>query len=406
METGKNDWGSPLGRRHPRSSASVSAKEQEPIMRKTAIVSLLTAGLALVSVCGALAAVNPNAPNPYPQRESKLVVDFTGTVTVMGDPAGAGNNVASINSDPQFTALGSRSLKLDLTDVPASPSGSYAVIQLPAPVDIQGYRVLGMDVFIPDGSIESSWYQFSLNVTTTNPGDDTMTTTKGYSVRLINTVNAGWNHLIWNLANGTDTKITQITIGGHSGADFHGPVYVDNIRVYKGDFVGLQPDEQLIFGFDNPTDASLFDSGDGAPITANTDKPFLTQGTGSLKIDIMGLEGRYSSSFVNATDLGVSFDLSKATAIHLDLFVPVDSASQSWHVLGFRVTGDAGGTVAMDTGGYVVGQWNTLEIPLNDAQKAALGKLTGVYLVRNSDSAYTWNGPIYIDNLRAVIPSP
>ena len=69
------------------------------------------------------------------------------------------------------------------------------------------------------------------------------------------------------------------------------------------------------------------------------------------------------------------------------------------------MTGDAGGTVAMDTGGYLEGQWNTLEIPLNADQKAALGNLTGVYLVRNSDSAYTWHGPIYIDNLRAVIPA-
>jgi hypothetical protein len=375
-------------------------------MRKTPVVSVMTAGLTLVLVSGVLAAVNPSAPNPYPERDSKLLVDFASPVTVMGDPAGAGKNIASINSDPKFTVLGTKSLKLDLTDVPAQPSSSYAVIPLPAPVDIQGYRVVAMDVYIPDGSIASSWYQFSLNVTTTKPGDDTMTTATDYSVRLISTVNPGWNHLIWNLAKGTDTKITQIAIGGHSGADYQGPVYVDNLRVYKGDFVGLQPDEKLVFGFDNPTDASLFTSGDGAPIAGNTDKQFITQGTGSLKIDMTGLMGTYSSSFANATALGAGFDLSKATAIHLDLFVPVASASQSWHILGFGVTGDAGGSVAMDTGGYIDGQWNTLEIPLNADQKASLGNLTGVFLLRNSDSADTWNGPIYIDNLRAVIPTP
>jgi hypothetical protein len=375
-------------------------------MRKTTLLSVLGAGLALIAASGAVsAAVSPGVPDPYPQRESKLVVDFSSPVTVTGDPAGVGTNVASINSDPQFTALGAKSLKLDLTDVPAEPSGSYAVIQLPAPVDIQGYKIFAMDVYIPDGSIESSYYQFGLNLTTTNPGDDTMTTATDYSIRLINTVSPGWNHLIWNLANGTDTKITQVTIGGHSGAAFHGPVYVDNLRVYKGDFVGLQPDEKLIFGFDNSTDASLFDSGDGAPITANTDKQFITQGTGSLAIDMNGLAGTYSSSFAHVADLGASFDVSKATAIHLDLFVPLASASQSWHILGFQVTGDAGGTVAMDTGGYIDGQWNTLEIPLNADQRASLGNLTGLSLIRNSDSAYTWNGPIYIDNLRAVIPT-
>jgi hypothetical protein len=375
-------------------------------MRNTNIVAIMTAALALVLASGALAAINPAAPNPYPERDSKLLVDFASPATIMGDPAGVGKNIASINADPQFTVLGTKSLKLDLTGVPAQPTNSYAEIDLPAPVDIKGYRVMGMDVYIPDGSLDSSWYQFTLNTTTTNPGDDTMTTTTGYSVRLINTVNPGWNHLIWNLANGTDTKLTQITIGGHSGADYLGPVYVDNIRAYKGDFVGLQPDEKLIFGFDNPTDAALFNSGDGAPIAANTDKQFITQGTGSLKIDLNGLQGTYSSSFCNADDLGIKFDLSKATAIHLDLFVPVASASQSWHILGFRVSGDAGGSVAMDTGGYVDGQWNTLEIPLNADQRASLGNLTGISLIRNSDSAYTWNGPIYIDNLRAVIPNP
>jgi hypothetical protein len=263
-----------------------------------------------------------------------------------------------------------------------------------------------MDVFIPDASIESSYYQFDLNVTTTNPGDATMTTVTSYQDRLINT-HTGWNHLIWNLKNGTDTKITQLSFVGNSGAAWDGPIYVDNIRVYKGDFVGLQPDEKLIFGFDTPTDASLFTSGDGAPITVNTDKQFIQAGNGSLKIDLTGLASGYSSNLASATDLGITFDASKATALHLDVFGPAKSAptpgNNGWHILGFSVTG-AGGTVTMDTGGYVDDQWNTLEIPLTPDQAAMLTNVTGISLIRNSGD--TWNGPIYIDNLRAVIPTP
>jgi hypothetical protein len=372
-------------------------------MRKTTLVSSMAAGLALLLASGAFAAaVNPAAPNPYPTRDGKLLVDFAGPVTVMSDPAGTGKNLASINTDPQFTALGTKSLKLDLDGVSGYYGANLFVTQIPTPVDITGYRVLGMDVFLPDASIESSWYQLDLNATTTNPGDDTMTTTTSYSARLINT-HTGWNHVIWNLKNGTDTKITQLAFGGNSGAPYHGPIYVDNIRVYKGDFVGLQPDEKLIFGFDNPTDASLFTSGDGAPITGNTDKQFISQGDGSLKIDLTGLQGTYSSSFAGADALGITFDASKATALHLDLFAPTASAPNSWHLLGFRVTGD-GGSVAMDTGGYVDGQWNTLEIPLTPDQAAMLTNVTGVSLIRNSGDI--WNGPIYIDNLRAVIPTP
>jgi hypothetical protein len=369
-------------------------------MKRTTLVSLMAAGLAVLPVTASLAAVNPAAPNPYPTRESKLLVDFDSAITVTSDPAAAGTNLASINTDPQFTALGTKSLKLDLDGVNGYYGANVFVIQLPAPVDIKGYRVLGMDVFLPDDSIESSWYQLDLNATTTNPGDDTMTTTTSYSARLINT-HLGWNHVIWNLANGTDTKITQLNFGGNSGAPYHGPIYVDNIRVYKGDFVGLQPDEKLIFGFDNPTDASLFTSGDDAPIAGNTDTQFISQGNGSLKIDMTGLAGAYSSSFAGADALGITFDASKATALHLDLFAPTASAPNSWHILGFRVTGD-GGSVAMDTGGYVDGQWNTLEIPLTPDQAAMLTNVTGVSLIRNSGD--TWNGPIYIDNLRVVIP--
>src|SRR5436305_2653918 len=153
-------------------------------MKKTSLASLMAAGLAFLTVSSALAAVNPAAPNPYPTRESKLLVDFAVPVTVTSDPNGAGVNLASINTDPQFTALGTKSLKLDLTGVAANYYSNFFAIQLPAPVDIKVYLGLGLDVFIPDASIESSYYQFDLNVTTTNPGDDTMTMVTSYQDRL------------------------------------------------------------------------------------------------------------------------------------------------------------------------------------------------------------------------------
>src|SRR5216683_7108592 len=57
-------------------------------MKRITLVSPIAAGLALLLASGAIAAVNTAAPNPYPTRESKLLVDFTSPVTVTSDPAG------------------------------------------------------------------------------------------------------------------------------------------------------------------------------------------------------------------------------------------------------------------------------------------------------------------------------
>ena len=138
-------------------------------MKRITLVSPIAAGLALLLASGAIAAVNTAAPNPYPTRESKLLVDFASPVTVMSDPTGAGTNLASMNTDPRFTALGAKSLKLDFNGLTGWNNPGF-VIQLPQPVDIKGYQVLTMDVFIPDTSIDtSSWYQFDPDPTTTSP---------------------------------------------------------------------------------------------------------------------------------------------------------------------------------------------------------------------------------------------
>lgn len=118
-----------------------------------------------------------------------------------------------------------------------------------------------------------------------------------------------------------DTQVSQIDSSGNSGADYAGPFYVDNVRIYKGSFAGLHPDEKLIFGLDNTTDLTLFSCGDGAPITPDTDKQVISQGTGSLKIDLTGLTSGWSQGLATASTLGLTLDGSTATAIHLTRWV-------------------------------------------------------------------------------------
>src|SRR5260370_25643156 len=112
-------------------------------MNKLTLVSPIAAGLALFLASGAIAAVNPAAPNPYPTRDSKILVDFESPTMVASDPTRAGKNLASINIDPLFVAEGSRSLKLDFTGLIGSMDLGF-VIHLPQPVDIKGYQVLAM----------------------------------------------------------------------------------------------------------------------------------------------------------------------------------------------------------------------------------------------------------------------
>jgi hypothetical protein len=377
-------------------------------MKTTRLVSVMAAGLALLAARSAFAAINPAALNPTPNRDSKPLVDFESAVTVMSDPSGAGTNLASVNTDPQFVAEGSKSLKLDFNGL-TGYNNNYFVIPLAAPIDIKGYQVLAMDVYVPDTSIDAtSYYQFDPHLITTNPTDDTMTSETWYGP---DNMAAGWNHLIWSLKAGTDTKVTQIAFAGNTGANYTGPVYVDNIRAYKGNFVGLQTDEKLVFGFDNATDPSLFTSNDNAPITLNTDKQFISQGSGSLKIDLTGISSGWSNGLARADDWGKTLDLSKATAIHLDVFVPGSSYPPGdWHELGFVVIGDGGevGTLPNGNGASsgvqnVSDQWVTLEIALTAANAAKLTNVKGMYLIRNSGD--DWTGPIYIDNLRAVFPT-
>jgi len=376
-------------------------------MKRTTLVSLMAAGLALLPVAGAFsAALNPAAPNPYPTRESKLLVDFESPVTVTSDPLGTGENRASISDNAQFAAEGSKSLKIDLNGATSGGPPNDFTITFPQPVDIKGYQVLSMDIFVPDDSVSDSWYQFHPNLTTTDPNDDTKTVSTGYGP---GNLHKGWNHLIWSLRTGTDTKLTQIAVAGNSGADYSGAFYVDNIRLYKGNFLGLQPDEQLAMGFEKPSDKDFFTTlgtntdGNDLKVEINTDKQYVTEGNSSLKIDLTGQPAGWTSSVARADDWGTTIDASKATAIHLDFFIPPSSytTTGSWNELGFGVIGD-GGEVWGDTNYVGNGQWVTMEIPLTPEKAAMLKNIKGVFFMTNSGGE--WKGPIYVDNLRVVTP--
>jgi hypothetical protein len=380
-------------------------------MRNTPLVTLLSAGLALLSVPGAFSA----APNPTPTRESILVAGFeTDAATrVTSDPLGTGENLATINTDATFVAEGSRSVKVDMNGV-ADWSEAPFVLDFQPALDIKGHLVLSLDVYAPaeslnNGDTADSWFQFYPRVTTTDPADDTKTVTTELGMRQLK-LEAGWNHLVWNLKTGTDTKIVQFAFGATTNPDkpYTGPIYLDNLRVYKGSFVGLQPDEKLIAGFDDAADKGRFVADEGVAVDVNTDAAFILAGAGSLKIDLTNLPGGASNSLIRAEDLGAAIDVANATALHLDVFLPQASLpTGDWRELGFGVVG-TGGEVQGLTGGIggVTDQWVTLEIPLTAEQAKTLSAVKGLYLRRNDDPGSEWNGPIYIDNLRAVVPDP
>jgi len=178
---------------------------------------------------------------------------------------------------------------------------------------------------------------------------------------------------------------------------------VDNIRVYKGNFVGLQPDTQLIFGFDRPSDKDFFLSvAEDVKVEANTDKQLVTAGNGSLKLDLSNKSSGWTNNVARVDDWGKTIDASKATAIHLDVFIPEGSSSAStWHEVGFGVIGD-GGELNAPTNYVPLGQWVTMELPLTAEQAKMFTNIKGIFFLLNSGE--DWTGPIYVDSLRAVIP--
>lgn len=366
-------------------------------MRRVSWLCALAAILIVVTAAAAFA----QALNPTPTRESKLIFSFEDDKLDgwTSDPKATGTSIASWNTDPKYVSDGKGSLKLDLSNGGANDIGGWVEpmfsVDIPDGVDLKDYAVFSMDVYVPAESLfpdqPGGWFQILPRITSAGG-------TGYYGNR---DVHAGWNRLIWDMQVGRTENVTKITAASNTdGArPWTGPIYIDNVRAYKS-FTGMQPDETLIYGFDKESDLSSFTPGDGVTLAFNSDKQYISQGDGSLSVDLTGMSGWHGGmARVPLPDV----DLSKATAIHLDVYVPNGNQPSDWSQIGMEITG-AGGQVSTATLGFLTDQWNTLELPLTPSDAAKLADTTAFSIRVNSGAA--WTGPFYIDALRAVIPAP
>jgi hypothetical protein len=363
-------------------------------MKKTGFLCALSATLAFLSFGGAF-----SAPlNPTPNRESQSLYSFEGQDLDgwISDPMATGANaLASLNTDPQFVSDGQGSAKLDLTDV-GGGIGNVFAIDLPDPADFTDYHALSLDVYAPDSSLfpdqPGGWFQLLPRITSASGG---------ISYLGNRDMHAGWNHMMWDLEETKKEGISRIQIDGNTdGArPWSGPIYVDNVRLWKDPMAGIHSDETPILGFDTQSEIDLFSADTAHPASLNADAQYLHDGAGSMAIDLTGVTGWNAFDQTNGLP-GV--DLSKATAIHLDVFVPNGNQPSDWSQLGFEITG-GGGYLQTETMGFIPDQWNTIELALSPEDAAKLTNVTEFGL--HTNGGQPWNGPIYVDNLRAVIPS-
>jgi hypothetical protein len=356
--------------------------------------------LALIAVLALATALSAYAQalNPTPNRESKLLFSFEDDKLDgwISDPNNTGSNeLASLNTDPQFVSDGKGSLKLNLTDIGGWKEPVLAV-DLAEPLDLKDWGAISMDVYVPAESLypdqPGGWFQL----------DPRMATANGTAYYGNRDCHAGWNHWTWNLAAGKNEGITRIFFAANTdGArPWTGPIYIDNIRAWKS-LVGLHPDEKLVLGFDKADDASIFTPDSSTVVKFNSDKQYIIQGDGSVMVDFTGATG-WSNAFCRGT-LPQGVDLTKATAIMFDVFVPADSGATDWWQVGAEITGD---NLYIQIPGMTTnaGEWDTVNYALSPAEAANMTNVTGFNLIRNSGAE--WRGPIYIDNLRVVIPTP
>jgi len=362
---------------------------------------MLAVVLGLAATAGAFA----QALNPTPTRASKLIASFEDDKLDgwVSDPNNTGANVlASFNTDPKYVSDGKGSMKVDMTDEGANDIGGWKepilAVDLAEPLDLTDWGAISMDVYVPAESLypdtPGGWFQFLPRLVTANG-------TVSYGNR---DCHAGWNHLVWNLASNSKEGITRIYFATNTdGArPWTGPIYIDNVRAWKS-LVGLQPDETLIFGFDKSSDVDLFTSVNGHPPVFNSDKQYISQGDGSFSTDLTDISG-WKDQWLDVKTLQ-PMDLSKATAIHLDVFVPNGVQPTDWWQLGFHLFDTNGAWLAnTETMGLNVGEWDTIELAVTPDMAANLKAVTGFGMATNCGQP--WTGAIYVDNLRAVIPAP
>jgi hypothetical protein len=355
--------------------------------------------LAVVLVFSIVSGAFAQFADPYPGRESKLIASFEDEKLDgwISDPEGTGGNArASFNKDPKYASDGKGSMILDLTDIGGWKEPVLSV-DFEEPIDMTGYNAFSMDVYVPAEALypdrPGGWFQFLPRIVSAN----------GTAYFGNRDVHVGWNRLVWTLYPDKTEGVTRIHFASNTDGErpWTAPIYVDNIRIWKDKWPGLHPDETLILGFDKASDLDMFTVGEGASASFNSDKQFIIQGDGSIKIDMTDMQGWHGNWF--STQSLPSVDLSKAIAVRLDVFVPDESHPTDWWQLGIGI-GSASGMIWTETKGLNAGMWDTIELILTPEQAATLTAVTNFGMRTNGGNP--WTGPIYIDNLRAVIPAP
>lgn len=304
-----------------------------------------------------------------------------------------GNPAPTLTTDSQFVKEGKGALVFDATDVGGWKT-NLLTVSLDPPLDLSEFGFIQVDVFLPDTSIgvnpdnpaqKSGWNQVHLTVAGQNLGTRDL--------------RAGWNRVSWSLQPDKVKEVSQMSFGTNNQFPFAGPIYFDNLIARPGKAQGLAPNDKLVIGWNTDEEVAKFS--EEVPRKRVTTKDFVTEGEGALELDLSAFgAGGWHDNFVKAVDLP-PVDLSQAESIKLDIFVPDESHPTDWWQLGIVLKG-SGNAVGFPT--YQLGTgWHTFEWFLTDDQKKLLADVSQIWFRTNSGQA--WQGPIYVDALRASLPA-
>ncbi|HEY3280660.1 MAG TPA: dockerin type I repeat-containing protein [Armatimonadota bacterium] len=336
--------------------------------------------------------VGPCAAAPLDPSTSHVLYDWD--KDTQGWTSGEPGVTVSHNIDPNYAFSGSSgSLKVDLTGH-QTWSDHLMSVTLPEPLDLSLFGFVSVDVFCPEsalgGDADSAYGQFGL-----------ITLPPEVSWGSRDVVRTGWQRFVWSLDPAQSKSITELRFLVDQGGPWQQPVYFDNLRVLPGKPQGLAPKDQiLIDGFN--TDANIEGMAEDWPRQITTDKTYVTEGTGALKVDLTGVTGwtGYKDQLLGLTPI----DLSSMDQVRLDVYVPAASAPEwfQWGVC--LLSGEAGVGVSDAIHGVNVG-WQTLVWDLtllSPEEKVLLKEVTGFRFLTQSggDTNTDWKGPIYVDALR------
>lgn len=361
--------------------------EQRCSIEEVELKGIAVQAIAGLAALGLLLGFTPSARADIDPTKPYVLFDFEADEA--GFVSGVETSVISHNTDPQYASQGSNgSLKIDLTGHDYW-SDQIAYSTLPEPVDLSKFAFVQADVFVPAGSRglddqgNPTWSQLGLITQEpyTSPGNRDF-------------YKEGWNRLVWPVNPDQTAEVTTVRFFVNQGVAWEGPIYVDNITLLPGQAKGLVPQDQiLIAGFNTEAEVSLL--AEDYPRELNTDSEFITEGSGSLFVDLTDMEG-WLGNILRAVDLP-AIDLSQMEEIRLDVYVPQESAAD-WYQIG-AILAHSNGETFLSSHGLMPG-WNTLVWDLttrSEEERANLASVTGFGLISNSSP---WRGPIYVDALR------